>query len=149
MAKLHIVNLTSDESEALEQLVRRDRVSGLKRQRASILLKANEGLTDEEIADELDVGVATVERVRKRCVERGVEACLDRKPQATPSCPRKFDGETEARLVHLACSEPPPGRVRWTISLLGDRLVELKVFEKVSASSVQRVLKKTKLSLGW
>lgn len=149
MAKLYVVNLTPDENAALEELVKRDRVSGLKRQRASILLKANQGLTDEEIADELEVGVATVERVRRRCVEQGIEACLDRKPQSNPSRSRKFDGESEARLVQLACTEPPPGRARRTISLLGSKLVELKVFETVSKSSVQRVLRKTKLSLGW
>ena len=149
MAKRYVVNLTADESEAIEQLLKRERLSGEKRQRANILLKANEGLTDEEIADVLEVGVATVERVRKRCVEQGIEACLERKARETPPRPRKFDGETEAKLVQIACSAPPAGRVRWTLDLLVDRLVELKVFDEVSASSVQRVLKKTKLSPGW
>jgi transposase len=120
----------------------------LKRQRASILLKADEGLTDQEIADELEVGVVTVERVRKRCCERGIEATLDRKPQDNPSRPRKLDGVSEARLVQIACSPPPKGRARWTISLLADRLVELEVFETVSASTVQRGLKKMRSSPG-
>jgi transposase len=148
MKKRWVVNLTADERATLEQLVRRERVSGLKRQRASILLKADEGLTDEEIADELQVGLVTVERVRKRCCERGLEACLERKPQETPSRPRKLDGASEAQLIRIACSPPPPGRTRWTVSLLADKLVELKIFDSVSASTVQRGLKKTRSNPG-
>jgi hypothetical protein len=112
MHKRYVVNLTAGEREALTQLVGRERVSGLKRMRASILLKADEGLTDAEIADDLEIGLVTVERVRKRCVERGIERCLDRKPQDNPSRPRKLDGAAEAQLVRLACSEPPAGRAR-------------------------------------
>lgn len=148
MEKRFIVNLTLDERTALTHLVKRERVSGLKRQRANILLKADEGLTDEEISADLEVAVVTVERVRKRCCERGVEACLDRKPQENPSRPRKLDGASEARLVQIACSPPPAGRARWTVSLLADKLVELKVFDFVSASTVQRGLKKMKSSHG-
>jgi transposase len=148
MKKRWIVNLSEDEREALEQLVRRERVSGAKRLRALILLKADEGLTDQEIADEFEAGLVTVERVRKRCCERGVLACLDRRAQENPSRPRKLDGSSEAQLIRLACSPPPPGRARWTVSLLADKLVELKVFESVSASTVQRGLKKTRSSLG-
>lgn len=123
-------------------------MSGLKRQRALILLRADDDLTDAEIAEELEVGRATVERVRRRCVEHGVGAALDRKPQENPSRPRKFDGASEAKLVQIACCAPPDGRARWTLSLLGERLVELKVFESVSKSSVQRTLKKTNSSPG-
>ena len=148
MKKRWIVNLTTEERAALEQLVRRERVSGVKRQRASILLKADEGLTDQEIADELEVGLVTAERVRKRCCERGVQACLERKPQENPSRPRKLDGASEAELVRIACSPPPPGRARWTVTLLADQLVELKVFDTVSASTVQRGLKKMRSSPG-
>lgn len=149
MKKRWIVNLAADERAALEDVVRRERVSGLKRQRASILLKADEGLTDQEIADDLELGLVTVERVRKRCCERGLQASLERKPQENPSRPRKLDGASEAQLVRLACSPPPPGRARWTVSLLADELVELKVFETVSASTVQRGLKKMRSSPGW
>ena len=81
MNKRYVVNLTRDERQALTQLANRERVSGLKRQRAMIVLMADDGMTDEEIVHEVDVGLATVERVRKRCVERGLEASLDRKPQ--------------------------------------------------------------------
>ncbi len=148
MRKRYVVNLTDDERASLEDLVKRQRVAGLKRQRAMILLKADQELTDVEIAEELEVGVSTVERVRRRCVERGIAAALDRKPQENPSRPRKFDGASEARLVQIACSAPPNGRARWTLSLLGERLVELSVFESVSPSSVQRALKKTNSSPG-
>jgi transposase len=148
MGKKYIVNLTVEERDALEALVKRARVSGLKRLRAQILLKADDGLTDQEIADELDVGVSTAERVRMRCVERGVEACLERRASERTSQVRKFDGASEARLAQIACSTPPHGRARWTIDLLSDKLVELKVFDSVSYSSVQRALKKTSSSPG-
>jgi transposase len=132
----------------LTRLVKNQRVSGFKRQRAQILLKADDDLTDQEIADELEVGLVTVERVRKRCIERGVEACLERKPQENPSRPRKLDGAAEAQLVRLACSSPPAGRSRWTLSLLADGLIELKVFDTVSKSTIQRGLKKMNSSPG-
>ena len=148
MTKRYIVNLTRAEREGLELMVGRARVSGLKRQRASVLLRADDGETDVEIAEALGMARATVERVRQRCCERGVEACLERKPQENPSRPRKLDGEAEARLVQIACSEAPAGRARWTLSLLADRLVQLKVFESVSKSTIQRGLKKTNSSRG-
>ena len=148
MEKRYLVNLTVEERDALEQLVRRERVSGIKRLRASVLLKADDGLTDQEIVDELGVGICTVERVRKRCCERGVDASLERKPQENPSRPRKLDGASEAQLVRIACSPPPPGRAKWTIALLADTLVELKIFDSVSTSTVQRGLKKMNSNLG-
>jgi len=148
MKKRYVVNLTADERAALLDLTTRARVAGLKRQRASILLKADEGLTDEEIADDLEVGLVTVERVRKRCIERGLAGALDRKPQENPSRPRKLDGAAEAKLAQIACSAPPDGHARWTLGLLADRLVELELFESVSKSTVRRGLKKTKSSHG-
>src|ERR1700677_3084326 len=148
MKKRYIVNLTPEERASLEDIAKRQRVSALKRQRALILLKADDDLTDVEIAEELEVGRATVERVRQRCVERGIAAALERKAQQNPSRPRKFDGVSEAKLVQIACCAPPEGRTRWTLSLLGERLIELQVFETVSKSSVQRTLKKTNSSPG-
>jgi len=148
MKKRYIVNLTPDERASLEDIAKRQRVSALKRQRALIVLRADDDLTDAEIAEELEVGRATVERVRRRCVERGIAAALDRKPQENPSSPRKFDGASEAKLVQIACCPPPAGRAQWTLSLLSERLVELKIFESVSKSSVQRALKKTSSSPG-
>jgi transposase len=145
MNKRYVVNLTDEERADLNQVVTRARVSGLKRLRASMLLKADEGMTDAEIAEDLGVGIATVERVRRRCCERGVAASLERKLQKNPSRPRKMDGVSEAQLVRLACSKVPLGRARWTLSLLADKLVELKIFESVSKSTVQRALKKNEL----
>jgi transposase len=146
--KRYVVNLTEDERASLRDLVKRKRLAAVRRQRAMILLKADEGLTDDEIAEDLDVGRATVERVRKRCVERGVEGAVERKTQQAPSCPQKFDGMAEAKLIQIACSSPPEGRSRWTLSLLSARLVELEVFDSVSKSSVQRALKKTNSNPG-
>ena len=148
MKKRYIVNLTPEERASLEDIAKRQRVSALKRQRALIVLRADNDLTDVEIAEEVGVGRATVERVRQRCVERGIAAVLERKAQENPSRPRKFDGVSEAKLVQIACCTPPDGRTRWTLSLLGERLIELKVFETVSKSSVQRTLKKTNSSPG-
>jgi transposase len=148
MKKLYVVNLTDDERAALTELTTRARVAGVKRLRASILLKADEGLADQEIAEDLEVGLATVERVRKRSCERGLAGALDRKPQDRPSRPRKLDGVSEAKLAQIACSAPPEGHARWTLTLLADRLVELQVFESVSKSTIQRGLKKTTSSLG-
>jgi len=148
MHKRYVVNLTREERAGLEELVSRKRVSGLKRLRAAILLKADDGLTNVEVAEDLGVAADTVGRVVRRCTERGVAECLERKAQANPSGPRKFDGESEARLVQLARSEAPDGRSEWTLSLLGDALVELKVFESVSRSAICRVLKKTRPSPG-
>jgi transposase len=148
MKKRYVVNLSVDERAALNEIVKRNRVSALKRMRASILLKADDGLTDAEIAEDLDIGVATVERVRRRCVERGLENALERKSQENPSRPRKLDGASEAQLVRLACSAPPEGSPRWTLSLLAGRLVELKIFDNVSKSTIQRALKKTSSSRG-
>jgi transposase len=148
MKKLNVVRLAADERDALEEYVRRGELTRLQRARAQILLMSDAGGCDEEIADELEIGTATVERVRRRFVERGVAGCVERKPSIRTSRQRKFDGDTEAKLVQIACSKPPAGRARWTMSLLSDRLVELKIFDSVSKSSVQRTLKKTRSNRG-
>ena len=146
--KRYILNLTEDERAGLEEIVHRNRVSKLKLQRAQILLKADEGLTDEEIQDDLGVGTATVERIRKRAVLEGLEAALERKPGTRASRPRKLDGRAEAHLVAIACSEPPDGAPRWTLSLLGERMVELRIVDTVSRSTIHRSLKKTTSNRG-
>ena len=103
---------------------------------------------DASIAEAVEIDVSTVERVRQRFVEEGLEAALDRKKQARPSRERKLDGAAEARLVAVACSEPPDGRDRWTMQLLADRLVELRVVDSVSDETVRRTLQKTRSSRG-
>jgi transposase len=116
--------------------------------KARILLKADvsrggEGWSDSQIIKALNTSVSMVYRVRQQLVEEGFEAVLSRKQRATPAVPRIFDGEKEAKLITLACSSAPPGRARWTLSLLADKVVELKIVDAASASTVGRVLKKT------
>ena len=151
MAKRYLVTLTPDERDRLTALTSAGKRSALTLTRARILLKADQATggpawEDARIAEALDCGLRTVERVRQRFVERGLEAALGRKPQDRPSRERKFDGAAEARLIALACSAPPEGRARWTLKLLADKLVELEVFESVSDETVRRVLKKTNSS---
>ena len=122
------------------------RAAAYKQTHARILLLSNEGrgggtLKDEEIGRSLQVGTATVERVRRRCVEEGVEAALGRKEQLNRR-QRKLDGQGETHLVALACAEPPPGRVSWTIKLLADRLVECEIVESISPETVRQTPKK-------
>ena len=151
--KKYLVTLTPEEREQLQGLLSAGRRSALTLARARILLKADQAdggpaWTDDRIAEALDCGLRTIERVRQRFVERGLEAALDRKPQDRPSRERKLDGRAEARLIALACSEPPDGRAAWTLQLLADRLVELRVVDSVCDETVRRVLKKTRSSRG-
>ena len=153
MRKVYRVTLTGDERAALEALVRGGRTSALRLTRARMLLKADQGddgpaWPDAAVAEALDVAENTVANVRQRFVERGLKGTLNRKPQDRPSKRRALDGRAEARLVALACSEPPAGRARWTLQLLADRLVELQVVGAVSADTVGRALKKTTSSRG-
>ena len=149
--KKYLVTLTAEERDQLTRLLSAGKASALVLTRARILLKANQAeggpaWDDARIAEALGCGLRTVERVRQRFVERGPDAALAHKPQDRPSRERKFDGAAEARLIALACSQPPKGRARWTLKLLADRLVELEVFESVSDETVRRVLKKTNSS---
>jgi transposase len=149
--KKYVVTLNADERSFLEGLIRKGKAAALKLQRARILLKAEArphgpGWTDERIAEALDVGVATVQRLRKRLVEGGLQAALNRKPQAHRA--RKIDGDVEAQLVALACSSPPEGRSRWTLQMLADQLVELRLVDSLSAEGVRQRLKKTISSRG-
>ena len=151
--KKYLVTLTPEERQRLADLLSAGKRSALTLTRARILLKADQAdggpaWPDDRIAEALDCGVRTVERVRQRFVERGLEAALGRKPQDRPSRERKLDGRAEARLIALACSEPPDGRAAWTLQLLADKLVELRVVDSVCDETVRRVLKKTRSSRG-
>ena len=146
--KRYKVTLTAEERQQLADLIAAGKAAAQKLAHARVLLKADAAdggpaWEDARIAEALDCGLRTVERVRQRFVERGLEQALGRKPQDRPSRERKFDGAAEARLIALACSQPPKGRARWTLKLLADRLVELEVFESVSDETVRRTLKKT------
>ena len=151
--KRYLVTLTPEERQRLADLLSAGKRSALTLTRARILLKADQAdggpaWPDDRIAEALDCGVRTVERVRQRFVERGLEAALGRKPHDRPSRERKLDGRAEARLIALACSEPPDGRAAWTLQLLADKLVELRVVDSVCDETVRRVLKKTRSSRG-
>ena len=102
-----------------------------------------EGWSDSRIIDALDTSPSMVYRVRRQLVEEGFEAVLSRKQRATPAVAPIFDGEKEAKLIALACSEPPKGYARWSLRLLEDKVVELAIVERASDSTIGRVLKKT------
>ncbi len=138
--KKYIVKLSAEEKEQLRTLTRKGTCGVRKLRRAQILLSANEGLTDERIAQALHTGVRTVERVRRRFVKEGPQAAISERPR--PGKARKLDGHQEAYLVALACSDPPEGKKRWSMRLLGERLVELEVVGEISEETVRRTLKK-------
>jgi transposase len=147
-----VVRMTTEEREGLERLVSAGKSAARKLLRARILLKADEdgsdgGWTDERIAQALDTSLSTIYRVRREFVERGLETALSRK-RPTGRHYRKLDGAAEAQLIALACSPAPEGRTRWTLQLLADKLVELRIVETISDDTVQRTLKKTTSSLG-
>lgn len=146
MAKKYILKLTAEERAEFEGLVRKGNVAGWKLQRAQALLKCDQGpdgpaWTDERIAEAFGTTVRSLESWRKQAVERGPLSLLERKPRARAT-PPKLDGEREARLTALACSQPPKGLARWSLRLLAERLVELEVVEAVSHETVRRSLKK-------
>jgi hypothetical protein len=146
--KKYKVTLDAEEREYLLALIAAGKASALKLARARILLKADAGpdgpaWPDGRVAEAVEVDPTTVERIRQRFVEEGLEAALDRKKQDRPSRERKLDGAGEARLAALACSDPPDGRAAWTLQLLADKLVELHVVDSISDETVRQVLKKT------
>jgi transposase len=143
--KKYLVDLTDEERTALQTLVRRGKTSARKVTRARILLHAAKGATDAEIASALGVGVATVERIRRRFVEGGLEA-INERPRL--GARRRLSEKAEARLVAEACSAAPEGRGRWTMRLLAGRVVELGLAESCSHETVRRVLKKSGSSRG-
>ena len=148
MRKKYAVELTDEQRRGLERVVRSGRESARKITRARVLLKAGEAETDEEIAEALGVGLATVGRVRKRFAEGGLDAAVERRPQPARPQKRKLDGEAEAKLVMLACSKSPDGHEHWTLDLLAERMVKLNYVPAVSRDTVGRALKKTRSSRG-
>ncbi len=149
--KKYIVELTSEERKQLQQLVKKGKVLGYKIRHAQMLLKADQGnkgpsWPDVQVAEVFAAHVTTVERLRKRFVEQGLEAALERNKRNNYA--RKLDGNGEAHLIAIACSDPPTGRSEWSLRLLADRLVELSVVDSISYMTVSRTLKKTNLSRG-
>ena len=145
--KRYVVTLTAEERWALQALIAAGKASARKLTHARILRKVDRdpegpGWNDEEITEGLEVGHATVERVRQQFVEEGLEAALDRrKPRRDYR--RKLDGDAEAHRIALACGEAPEGRARWTLRLLGERMVALEYVDTISHETVRRTLKKT------
>ena len=146
--KKYVVRLSADERERLEALMRKGKSPAQRLVKARILLKADisevgAGWSDSRIIKALETSASMVYRVRKQLAEEGFEAVLSRKQRATPGVARIFDGEKEAKLIALACSKPPKGRARWTLRLLEKKVVELKIVDRASDSTIGRTLKKT------
>ncbi len=144
--KKYRIRLTTDEQQELNALVSRGRAAAYKQTHARILLMSDEsrsdgGMKDADITSALGVGQSTVERIRKRCVEEGVESALNRKKQLRRR-QKRLDGEGEARLIAMACGEPPEGRASWTLKLLADQLVECEIVGTISTETVRQALKK-------
>lgn len=147
MAKKYVLQLTQDEREELQQLVNKGKVAGWKRQRAQALLQCDQGpqgpaWTDEQAAQAYGCTTRSLESWRKQAVASGPLSLLQRQPRRSPPIPPKLDGEQQARLTALACSEAPLGYARWTLRLLAERLVELQVVDTIAHETVRRALKK-------
>jgi transposase len=139
-AKKYHVKLTPEERQELLELTSKGRINARKMKRAQVLLKADEGLKDEDIMAAVDVSRPMVERTRKRLVEGGLNKALNEDPR--PGAKRRLDGRAEAHLIALTCSEPPDDHDHWALRLLADKLVELGVVESVSYETVRQTLKK-------
>jgi transposase len=145
--KKHEITLSPEERQQLTTLTRQKTLPARKVERAKILLQADANgphQSDTEIASALGIASTTVWRTKRLFAEQGLEASLEY-ARAVRFKPRKLDGRGEAKLIALACSAPPPGRAKWTLRLLADTLVELKVVEDISHEAVRRTLKKTSL----
>ena len=145
MNKKYIVRLSDAERSQLTELTRKGKAAAYKSRHAHILLKADAdgpAWTDERIAESCSVSINTVQGVRPRGVEQGLEAALNRQKQARPSRPPLLDGKGEARLIALRCSEPPAGHARWTLRLLADQAGALDIVEAISHETVRQTLKK-------
>jgi len=146
------VTLTREEHEQLKAFLSKGKHSSQQFRNACILLNSDEGpmgqrISNEQIAQVLQINTKTVERVKQRFVEQGFAACIERKPYPGKG-PKKADGDFEAHLIALSCSEAPPGYARWSLRLLADKMVELQYTDSISHETVRQVLKKTKLSPG-
>ena len=150
MNKKYIVRLTAEEKKELENLVKKGKTQAYRIKHANILLAVDAdgpNWPDHQAAKAYKCHQNTVVNARQRFVEQGFQAALERKKQQAPSRKRIIDGENEARLISIACSKPPEGSAKWTMQMLADELVALKVVDCVSGQTVWRALKKTNLSL--
>ena len=146
MAK-YKVTLTREERDELMSIISKGKHTSQRFRNAYVLINCDEGefaekATNAEINKILKVGMRTIDRIKKRFVEEGFDAVLERKP-TTREYDRKADGDLKARLIALSCSEPPEGHARWSLRLLADKLVELEIVDSISHETVRTVLKKT------
>jgi len=146
--KRWVVRLEAEERGRLEQLVRTGKAAAYKIRHANVLLAVDEseagpGLPDERVACTLGVAVRSIESLRRRWVEEGMDAAIGRQKRECPSIDPMFDGRSEAKLIAVACGPKPQGRARWTLQLLAERAVELKIVEHCSRETIRRTLKKT------
>ena len=143
MNKRHLVDLTEEECNALKQLVDSGRHGARRIRWAHALLKAGAGWSDEKIAEAFDISIPTVQRLRQRFVEEGLDVALGARSRQPRPYARKLDGEQEARLIALASSHAPEGHTRWTLRLLADKMVELTYVRSVYHETVRKAIKKT------
>lgn len=146
MAKKYVVRLHSDEKASLKEIVRKGKTNAYRIRHANMLLAAcvdGGNMSDQAIAKTFSCHRRTVENLRQRFVEQGLEAALERKKREFPPRERLLDGDGEAKLIALSCSQAPEGYSRWTLHLLADKLVELQIVETISHETVRQVLKKT------
>jgi Homeodomain-like domain len=146
--KKYIVKLSGEERDRLTALIQKGQAPARQLLKARILLKADaseagEAWSDSQIAEALDTSIDTVARTRQQLVEGGLDAALTRKHSPNSARKRIFDGATEAKLIALACSPPPKGRKRWTLTLLETAVVELNIVDRASDNTIGRTLKKT------
>jgi transposase len=146
MAKKYIVDLNEDEVSQLQSIIKKGKHKARTITRANILLMATDRETDQAIASTVRAHVATVQRIREKFVIGGLDFAL--KDEAHPPKPKKLDGTQVAFLIATACSNPPEGRVRWTMQLLADHLVNVGIVDYISDETIRQTLKKTKLNRG-
>jgi transposase len=148
IVKKYVVNLSREERDQLDEFIRKGKRPAQLLTKARILLKADiseagEGWSDSRIAEALDTSIATVERTRRQLVEEGFEAVLTRKYNPNSARPRIFDGAAEAKLIALTCGPAPAGYAKWSLRLLEQKVVELRIVESASDNTIGRTLKKT------
>lgn len=146
MPKQYAVNLSPEERESLEERLRQGQLTFRQVRRIRSLLLADEGETDETIAEKVESHRSSIERTRKRFCESGLCAAIGERPRR--GRPAKLDGKGEALVVALACSQAPEGQARWTLRQLAERVVALEIVENLSHETIRRLLKKTRLSRG-
>ena len=142
--KKFIVDLSKEERQICQAVVKKLKGTSQKVKRANILLKADKGWTDTKIAEALDCRGNTVENLRKRFVEMGFEQTLERKKRATPPVEKILDGEQEAKIIAMRLGDSPKGFGKWTLRLLARKIVEREIAPTISYQTVARTLKKTK-----